>query len=246
MKMNRRNLLAGIGSLGTGLILSSCSNTNRSSPIEKLSLPQPDKDIDGKEVSAVEDLMREHGILRRMLFIYSESAAKLRNTPSVIVPDALHKTASLFRAFGEDYHEKKLEEVYIFPVLKKAGGTLAVYPDILVAQHHRGREITDYILAMTQGAKLRDSYTDTLANAMDSFVRMYRPHAAREDTIVFPKWKDSLTAEQLDEISEKFEEIEHQQFGEDGFENAVRQITAIEEELGMTNLMQFTAPAISL
>jgi len=28
----------------------------------------------------------------------------------------------LFRSFGEDYHEKKLEEAHIFPTIKKAGG----------------------------------------------------------------------------------------------------------------------------
>jgi hemerythrin superfamily protein len=78
---------------------------------------------------------------------------------------------------------------------------------------------------------------------MISMVRMYRPHAAREDTIVFPAWKDILSEEQLDEMGEKFEQIEHQQFGEDGFENAVRQIASIEAELGLADLSQFTAPS---
>jgi len=245
MKMNRRDLLAGIGSLSAGLILSSCSNTNRSSPVEKLPLNQPDKEAKGKKVTAVEDLMREHGILRRALFIYSEAGAKLRSTPSVIVPDALQKTARLFRDFGEKYHEKQLEEAHIFPAVRIAGGQAAIYTNILVAQHHRGREITDYILAVTQGAKLRDVDAGTLANAMDSFVRMYRPHAAREDTVVFPAWKQALSAKQLDEMSDMFEDIEHQQFGEDGFETAVKQITAIEDALGLADLSQFTAGSIA-
>jgi hemerythrin-like domain-containing protein len=243
MKMNRRNLLSGIGGFSTGMILSSYSNANGSFHAEKLPMSQSDKDPGEEEVSAVEDLMREHGILRRALFIYSESAAKIRSKPSAIVFLALHKTARLFRDFGEDYHEKKLEEAYIFPEIKKVGGALAVYPDILVAQHSRGREITDYILTMTQGAKLNDNDAGVLANAMDSFVRMYRPHAAREDTIVFPGWKEDLTTDQLDEMSEKFEEIEHQQFGEGGFEKFVLKIAAIEAELGMADLKQFTAPA---
>ena len=80
---------------------------------------------------------------------------------------------------------------------------------------------------------------------MISMVRMYRPHAAREDTIVFPAWKDILSEEQLDEMSEKFEDIEHQQFGEDGFENAVRQIASIEADLGMADLSQFTPKPIT-
>ena len=77
---------------------------------------------------------------------------------------------------------------------------------------------------------------------MDSLVRMYRAHAAREDTIIFPAWKQTLTAKQLDELNDKFEEIEHQQFGGDGFEDAVRQIGDIEGNLGLADLAQFTAP----
>jgi len=190
--------------------------------------------------------MREHGVLRRALFVYSEAAAKLRGKPANGVLDAIHKTAKLFRTFGEDYHEMKLEEAYIFPAVKKAGGKAASYPDILVAQHHRGREITDYVLAVTGGAKLKAYDVEPFASALESLVRMYRAHAAREDTIVFPAWKQALTAKQLDEMGEQFEEIEHQQFGEDGFENAVRQISKIEGELGLADLAQFTAPPVKM
>ena len=186
--------------------------------------------------------MREHGILRRALLVYSEAAAKLRANPSVVAPDALQKTAMLFRTFGEEYHERKLEEAYIFPAVKKAGGPAGAYPDILVAQHAGGREITDYILAVTQGAKLGTNAAQ-LAGALDSFVRMYRAHASREDTIVFPAWKQTLTAEQLDDMNDKFEDIEHEQFGEDGFENEAKQIGEIESELGLADLAGFTAPS---
>jgi len=111
-----------------------------------------------------------------------------------------------------------------------------------VAQHNRGREITDYIIAITQGAKPGASNAAELAQALDAFVLMYRNHAAREDTIVFPAWKSTLTARQLDEMSDKFEDIEHEQFGEDGFEDAVKEISAIESSLGLADIAQFTAP----
>jgi hemerythrin-like domain-containing protein len=240
--MNRRDLLTGIGSIGAGLILNGCSNANWS-PAAAGSLSSQDEETKGGEVTAVEDLMREHGVLRRALFVYSEAAVKLRSEPSAVVPGAIYKTAKLFRAFGEEYHEKKLEEAHIFPAVKKAGGQAASYPDILIAQHSRGRQITDYILAITGKEKLGIGDGEGLAQAMESLVRMYRPHAAREDTVVFPAWKQTLTAKQLDEMNDKFEEIEQQQFGEDGFENAVRQIAAIENELGMADLARFIAPS---
>jgi len=36
--------------------------------------------------------------------------------------------------------------------------------------------------------------------------------------------------------------IERKQFGHDGFDDAVRQISAIESQLCLSNLAQFTAP----
>ena len=71
---------------------------------------------------------------------------------------------------------------------------------------------------------------------------MYEHHAAFEDTIVFPAWKATLTEDQLDEMGDKFEEIEQQQFGKDGYEDAVKQIGDIEGALGFGDLSQFTAP----
>ena len=71
---------------------------------------------------------------------------------------------------------------------------------------------------------------------------MYRNHAAREDTIIFPVWKQTMNGKQLDEMNHRFEDIEHEQFGEDGFENAVKQIAAIEGSLGLADISQFSAP----
>ena len=73
-----------------------------------------------KEVGAVEDLMREHGVLRRALLVYIETVPRLRGAPGKNLPlEPIARTAKLFRSFGEDYHERKLEEAHIFPVVKR-------------------------------------------------------------------------------------------------------------------------------
>jgi len=195
-----------------------------------------------REVGAAEDLMREHGVLRRALLVYIESVPKIRSNSGSFPADALATTAKLFRSFGEDYHERMLEEAFIFPAVKKAGGAATVYVDVLKAQHDRGREITDYILAVTSKGGIGIGDAEPLARAFESFVLMYQNHTAREDTIVFPAWKDALTERQLREMGERFEDIEHRQFGKDGYEDAVKQIGHIEQVLGLSDLAQFTAP----
>ncbi len=204
--------------------------------------PETSKEKDEKEVGAVEDLMREHGVIRRAILIYRKMASKLRAAPASLDPDLLRRTATMFRTFGEHYHEERLEETHIFPTIRKVGGPAASYVDILVTQHKRGRELTDYILATADRGAVGSGDAETLARVLDSVELMYEHHAAREDTVVFPAWKEALSAHQLDEMGDLFEEIEHQQFGKAGFEDAVKQIAKIEDALGIGDISQFTPP----
>ncbi len=194
------------------------------------------------EVTATEDLMREHGVIRRALLVYLEVVPKLRQNPASVDATALQHTAKLFRTFGEDYHERMLEEQHIFPLIRKQGHELARYADILTEQHQRGREVTDYVLTVSNGPRISIAHAEPLAKVFESFVLMYQNHAAREDTIVFPAWKKNFTGKQLDEIGDQFEEIEHKMFGKDGFEDAEKKISQIEGELGFADLAQFTPP----
>lgn len=197
----------------------------------------------GKEVGANEDLMREHGVLRRALLVYRAAAARLRSDPARVPADALAQTAQLFRTFGEDYHERKLEEEHIFPAVRKVKGPAAAYVDVLRAQHDRGRQLTDYVLRATARGRIAGGNVLPLAQALEAFELMYEHHTAREDTIVFPAWKDALSGKAYDEMSERFEDIEKRMFGHDGFEDAVKRIAAIETRVGIDDLARFTMAA---
>ena len=246
MDEKRRQLLAGISLAGAGVLINACRTTptrtgGATNDENKNEGPAPGE-AEAVEVTATEDLMREHGILRRALLVYQESAVRLRQDAASVPPDALEKTAKLFQVFGEDYHERKLEEVYIFPAVKKAPGAAANYVDVLLAQHARGREITNYLLSVSQADRIPSNSIEPLAKALESFVRMYEHHAAIEDTVVFPAWKTAIGANEIDAMGEKFEEIEHEQFGSDGFEAALQRMEEIEQSLGLSNLDMFTAP----
>jgi hemerythrin-like domain-containing protein len=248
----RRDFLKfGIIGLGSTVLLEACAkqpaNTQPAgaAPCPSPSAGDEDNPNEPIEVTAVEDLMREHGVLRRALLIYGEAAMRLRKDAASVPPATLQKTAKIFRTFGEDYHEKKLEESYLFPLIKQkaADSEAAKYTDVLIAQHTRGREITDYIISVTNAAKI-GAQASAFADLLDAFTRMYQNHAAREDTIVFPAWKRLLTSKEYDELSDKFEDIEQDQFGDDGFEQAVKQIGEIEASLGISDISTFTPPPV--
>ena len=194
------------------------------------------------DVLAVEDLMREHGVLRRALLVYAEAAGRLQRRQA-IPADALRRTAELFRRFGEDYHEHGLEEQHVFPAVVAAGGPAATTCRVLAEQHRRGRQITDYILAASAGTGITQGERTRLAGVLGGMVRMYEHHAAIEDTQVFPAWKRALSPSRYSELSERFEALEQRMFGHDGFADAVERIGRIEQAFGLGDLAALTAPA---
>ena len=231
--LSRRLALAGVAGAvaGATLTLPGCAKTEK------------DKDAGGEDVSATEDLMREHGVLRRILVVYRETAPKLRASAASLDAAALGQAASLFQTFGEDYHERKLEEQHIFPAVRKAGGEAAGLVATLLAQHNRGREITTFVQSRCAGGKIGSGDAEPLARALEDFARMYEAHTAYEDTIVFQAWKKTMSRSQLAEVGDQFEDIERDTFKGDGFDMAADQIARIEQRLGLHGLDRFTAPA---
>ncbi len=230
--LNRRGAAALAASLAAAVVMK-CGAAQAFAPYEG---EKKDEDV-----SATEDLMREHGVLRRTLNVYSEVARRLEANPGDIDAAALVEAAKLFRDFGEDYHEGMLEEVYIFPEVLKAGGPNGKLVEILWTQHRRGREITDYIQRVgSRGGIGGDA--EPLAKALASMSGMYNAHSAWEDTVIFPAWKALQSKDRLEELADKFEDIEHEKFGKDGFEDAVARISRIEQAFGLGDLALFTAP----
>ena len=208
--IGRRELLA--GAAGAGLLLASTGARAK-----------------GGDVPPTEDLMREHGVLRRLLLVYDEAARRLaagESALSAVVVDA----ASIVRRFVEGYHEK-LEEDFVFPKLEKAG-KLVPLTTILRAQHAAGRKLTDAILKGKGAAA-------TIAD-IQAFGHMYTPHAAWEDTELFPAYRDLFTEKQLDELGDRFEEQEHKLLGAGGFEGSLKQVGDLEKQLGIHDLAKYT------
>ncbi len=158
---------------------------------------------EGEEVSPFEDLMRKHGILNRILLIYEEILSKMESRAS-FPPEAHADAARLVRDFMEDHHGK-LEEDCLFPRFDK-DGNLADLVKVLREQHRAGRRLTDHILELATPSRCRTaSVRKALACNIRLFSRMYRPHSAREDTVLFPAFYSVVSPEEFDEVVDEFE-----------------------------------------
>ena len=187
---------------------------------------------DEAEVTPGEDLMQEHGVLERVLLVYDEAIRRIDHRESLDLA-VVDRSAGIVRRFVEDYHER-LEEQFVFPRLQAARREADLVA-ILLRQHARGRQLTDEIAA---GARTRSARV--LAPMLRSFGRMYRPHAAREDTVLFPAFRDVVGRTAYRELGEQFEAKEHEIFGAHGFESVVGEVAELERALAIDDLARFT------
>ena len=190
-------------------------------------------DEDEGEVTPNEDLMREHGLLRRIILIYEANLARMPKKEHD--PQIIKKSAETIRSFIENYHEK-LEEEFLFPALVKAKREVALV-ETLKTQHEVGRRITARIIDLSIKGP---SSLPALEEYLRSFIRMYNAHAAREDTILFPAFKEVVGEKRYKAYGDEFEDREHKMFGKEGFEGVLAQVTELEKKMSIYDLNTYT------
>lgn len=232
---SRRNFLNLAAMGGAGALVGCSVGTSCSAEHERKS--------NAKAISPTEDLMQEHGILKRILLIYEEGV-RLIEAKQDLSPALIQDSAKIIRNFIEDYHAKN-EEKLIFSRFRRAQ-TLVDLVEILEQQHQAGRRLTDGILSLTGKSALKSPYDiDRLRESMRLFIHMYAPHEAREDTVLFPAFRRIVSSHEYASLGEEFEKRERQLFGQEGFERVVEQVAQIERQLGIYDPSKFT-PQVQL
>jgi hemerythrin-like domain-containing protein len=193
------------------------------------------------EATPLEDLMHEHGVLNRLLLIFDETHRRISQGTD-FMSDALKGAAIIMRDYIQAHHEV-IEEEFVFPQLVKANK----YPDIvatLVDQHKAGRVITKSLINFAElGGSIADNQKAALSGDLKALTRMFRPHEAWEDSVIYPAFRDALGKHKYHEFGEVMERAERERFGEEGLDKVVAQVAEIEKKLGIFNLAQFTPSA---
>jgi hemerythrin-like domain-containing protein len=193
----------------------------------------------GAIITPGEDLMGEHGVVRRVMVVWNELDGRLRRGEPVDAAP-LASSVDLVQWFIERYHERT-EESEVFPRLVHAGREVALVHTLL-AQHEAGRAITRELASLTRSA-ITEASRPRVITLLADHCRMYAAHASREDTIVFPALRE-LVGEGWAELGERFEENEDRTLGEGGMERALAQVAAVERAYGLDDLATFTPATI--
>ena len=229
----RRDFLQ-LAGLGAGLVLlSGCEKEAATGP----GTEKKGQATAAAAVTAFEGLMREHGLLRRIFVVYEELVRRLEND-SETPPQTLSVAAATVRSFIEDCHQK-VEEELVFPRLRQDGKHVPVL-DVLLAQHAVGRKLTDTIIRLAEPLPSELADRTLLSNSMREFMRMCRPHAAREETVIFPALQHLLSAQEYEALGAAAGQRTRQLFGAQGFAETVDKIAEVERNLGLLDLATFT------
>lgn len=187
-------------------------------------------------ITATERLMRDSGVLLRILAIYEAGGRRLGGGED-IEPAIFTAAAETMRDFVHAYHEKQ-EDEQIFPRFKKAGRMVELV-EVMMAQHASGQKLTTQILdlAPRSGTKAE---RQSMIDAMQASIVLYRPHVARALTDVLPTLRTLVTPNEFDELSAALEKDETEKLGKEGFDKMAKRVEALEKRIGINDLSQFT------
>jgi hemerythrin-like domain-containing protein len=217
----RSAALVGVAALGGAAAVAGCASK-----------------ADQAEATPTEELMQDHGVLQRLLLIFEEVARRLKccmDYPAGVLADA----AALTRRYIQDHHEK-LEEEHLFPRFEKAGKMLALVK-ILRLQHEAGWKLLDQLKEQAAPGPPKNFVQRAKLEAyLLLFTRMSRPHAAREDTVLFPALRPVMTPAEFADLGRKFAQQEEARFGQGNHDRMVLTLADQEKALGIHDLEQFT------
>ncbi len=182
-----------------------------------------------------EELMTEHGVLKRVLLAY-RAASDLLAAGKALPTGAVADAAQIISDYVESFHEG-LEEAYVFPRVQATNADLV---RTLLTQHNKGRHLTASILSVANGQLSTAAARASLKSSLDAFVRMYEPHEAWEDTVIYPALRAATPQRTLDELAERFHDLENVQYGDAALAQILQRVTGVEQQLGIADLATFT------
>jgi hemerythrin-like domain-containing protein len=224
---SRRNFLVKSGMLIAAVSLSGAA-----------CLGGPEKGTKAWKIPPTEDLMREHGVLRRLMLIYDEIGRRLKEGEEFPV-QVLAGASDIIRRFMQDYHETN-EQFHVFNWFGNAGKMVELVA-ILYQQHLAGRKLIDKVKILSTEENLKNpSERLRIAAFLNTFNQVYRRHAAWEDTVLFPAFRSVVSPKDFSAVGENFAMQEEKTFGPNGYEKIVGEVADLEKKLGIYNIQQFT------
>ena len=192
-----------------------------------------------EEVTPAEDLMREHGVLRRVMYLYDDAAGRFEARREVPL-DALAAGAGIVRRVIEDYHEKLEEELRV-PALRAGRQARRADRRSCGGSTRPAASLTDRIVALAK-APLADADRAALAHGRCGASTTCTGPTRRARTPCCSRRSASSSARTRTRSWASSSRTRSTPIlGERGFEHAVDDVTRLEQAFGLDDLAKLTA-----
>jgi hemerythrin-like domain-containing protein len=157
---------------------------------------------------AIEDLQNEHQAIISGLQILDTFSRRIDRGLDVQRRD-IHDIIGFLKEFADTCHHGK-EEGILFPALINAGMEEKGGPiEAMLLEHAKGRELIKEMDIAVSGKEDHERFT----RAAREYSDLLQAHIAKENGVLFPSAENTLTAPQLDQIYEAFEQHERKVIG---------------------------------
>ncbi len=154
-----------------------------------------------------EVLEREHHYIQQVvasLLLLAEELEKGESVPAETLADTLE----FLRTFADQCHHGK-EEACLFPLLELKGVPPQGCPlGVLKKEHDAGRSLVAQLAIVSDRYTKDGSDKELLRTSLLSIAELYGGHIWKEDYLLFPMTNKVLSAEEQDQLTKQFNDIE--------------------------------------
>ena len=164
-------------------------------------------------MNPIEDITREHGPIKLVLRVLEKINEKVIKGETLPTED-LRSAIEFIREFADKCHHGK-EEALLFPAMKQNGiaeeGALI---DVLNKEHIEGR---GYVKKMAEAVEKKEinieEFAKLFVDSAKKYIILLDQHIEKENMILFPKARHSLSDDQLKELEKGFLHVEENIIG---------------------------------
>lgn len=160
-------------------------------------------------MNAIELMVEEHKIIKRMLAVARKFSIKVLNNEEMDYND-FNKVIDFVRNYADKHHHSK-EELILFKKMSEVlGERIAKGPIMgMLTEHDLGRLFIGNLEVALEKFKAgdSDSRVDIIANTI-AYTDLLNRHIDKEDTAIYTFAQRSLSKEQLEEIDAQCYEVE--------------------------------------
>ncbi len=160
-------------------------------------------------MNAIELMVEEHKIIKRMLAVTRKFSIKVLNNEDVDYND-FNKVIDFVRNYADKHHHSK-EELILFKKMGEIlGERIAKGPIMgMLTEHDLGRLFIGNLEVALEKFQAgdRDARVDIIANAI-AYTDLLHRHIDKEDSAIYTFAQRSLSKEQLEEIDTECCEVE--------------------------------------